>query len=215
MGLLVAGLATLSKIICMVEAGCRHIGFGIESGSAEMLSKIEKKITLPQIRNAFELSAKYSNVMSTGSYTMVGNPGESSKTIQDTVIFLNSIPMTDPPGTSILYVLPGTLLYEDMVKEKHFSDESWLISDYVPFYTLDHSYLTLSRWAKRVRESGHIIPFDLTKHFWHGTWESSRVNTQNKIKTFLDKFNRIIANPHLLISQFNKILPAGRIRFYG
>lgn len=202
-------------IACMVEAGCRHISFGIESGSEEMLNKIDKKITLPQIRTAYELSAKYSNVMSTGTYAMVGNPGESPKTIKDTVDFLNSLPMTDPPGTSILYVLPGTLLYEDMVKANQISDESWIKSDYVPFYTLEHSFLTLTRWAGQVKESGQRILFDPTKHFWHGTWESSSASDNNKIRSFIGKINKLFTNPQLLIYQFNKILPAGRIRFYG
>jgi radical SAM superfamily enzyme YgiQ (UPF0313 family) len=108
---------TEEMIACMVDAGCRHICWGIESGSEIMLRKIKKKITLSQISKAFELSAKYSNIMSTGAFTMVGNPGESKETIQDTVNFLNTIPITDCPSTSILYILPGTMLYEEL-KEK-------------------------------------------------------------------------------------------------
>jgi radical SAM superfamily enzyme YgiQ (UPF0313 family) len=97
-------------VFSMVEAGCRYICWGIESGSEEMLRSINKKITLSQIRHAFEISAKFSKVMSCGAFMMVGNPGETESSIQETVQFLNSIPLTDMPSVSILYILPGTTL---------------------------------------------------------------------------------------------------------
>lgn len=200
-------------IACMVEAGCRHICWGIESGSEEILKRINKKITLSQIRNAYELSNKSSNVMSTGAFTMVGNPGESYKTIQDTVTFLNSIPMTDCPSTSILYVLPGTLLYEDLKKEGYIRDESWYKYDTVPSYTLEHSLATLSSWAKQVSQSGLRIPFEPRKHFWYGILETSDVNVDQRSNSLIEKIIKIFRTPHLFVSRYKKLLPGGRIRF--
>jgi anaerobic magnesium-protoporphyrin IX monomethyl ester cyclase len=192
----------------MVQAGCRHISFGVESGSEEMLKKLGKKITLSQIRNAFEITAKFSSIMSTGALAMVGNPGESCKTINDSVSFFNSIPMTDPPATSILYILPGTLVYEDMKKDNHISDGWWLTNDYVPSYTLEHSFLTLCKWAKQVNKSGHIIPFDKTRHFWYGTWEYIWENKNYVIKKIIRNINKLLSNPKLLLYKINRILPA-------
>jgi radical SAM superfamily enzyme YgiQ (UPF0313 family) len=197
----------------MVEAGCRHICWGIESGSEEMLKKIEKKISLQQIRNAFEISRKFNTVMSTGAFAMVGNPGESNNTINDTVKFLNNIPMTDLPSASILYVLPGTLIYEDLKNKGYIKDEDWSKSDTVPSYTIENSYLTLFRWAKQVRNSALRIPFDPKNHFWFGAMDTSDINVDSKIDIFTKKIGRLMTKPQLLVEYFGKLMPAGKIRF--
>ncbi|MFH1018810.1 MAG: radical SAM protein [Pseudomonadota bacterium] len=154
-------------LTAMVDAGCRHICWGVESGSEQIIKTIDKKISLSQVRNAFAISNKYSHVLSTGAFTMVGNPGESKKTIDDTVRFFNSIPMTDPPSTSILYVLPGTILNENLKQAGHITDEDWANHDSVPPYTVEHSLWTLERWRRRVVRSGQRVPFVMEKHFWH------------------------------------------------
>lgn len=200
-------------ISCMVEAGCRHICWGIESGSEEMLKKIEKKISLQQIRNAFELSRKFNTVMSTGAFAMVGNPGETGNTINDTVKFLNSIPMTDLPSASILYVLPGTLIYKDLKNKGYIKDEDWYKYDTVPSYTIENSYLTLVKWAKQVRNSALRIPFDPQIHFWYGAMDTSDINDDSKIDIITKKIGTIITKPQLLVEYFGKLLPAGKIRF--
>ena len=191
-------------IALMVEAGCRHICWGVESGSEEILKKIDKKISLSQIKNAFEISKKFSDVMSTGSFTMVGNPGESNRTIQDTVNLLNIISMTDRPIPSILYVLPGTLLYENLKRDGYIRDEDWLKYDSVPVYTLEKSYWALRRLVKMVSNSGNIISFDPRKHFWNGIF-----NADAKF----GKFKKIIMQPRRYVSIIKRYLPAGHIHF--
>lgn len=191
-------------IALMVEAGCRHICWGVESGSEEILKKIDKKISLSQIRNAFEISKKFSGVMSTGSFTMVGNPGESDRTVQDTVNLLNAISMTDRPIPSILYVLPGTLLYENLKRDGYIRDEDWFKYDSVPVYTLEKSYWELRRWVKMVSNSGNIISFDSQKHLWNGIF-----NTDTKF----EKFKKIIMQPRRAVSIMKRYLPAGHIHF--
>jgi len=151
----------------MVEAGCRCLGWGIESGSKEMLERINKKITLEQIRNAYELCRKHHHIMSVGALTMVGNPGESEKTIEDTVNFLNTIPLTDRPSTAILCLLPGTPLYENFKGQNPSVDNYWIQTDQILYYTFEQSVETLSRWSRMVANSGQMIPFDKSKHFWN------------------------------------------------
>lgn len=197
----------------MVEAGCRHICWGIESGSEEMLNKIDKKISVSQIRNAFELSKKFCDVMSTGAFTMVGNPGETDKTIHDTVSFLNAIPLTDRPSTSILYILPGTLLYERLKKNGQIADMDWCRYDSVPFYTIDNSFRTLVRWARKVSESGSRLYFDSGKHFWSMVLKTS----DHKADTFFNfgiiRTAKKLIKPQKVVSILKTFLPAGKIRF--
>ncbi|MFA4828258.1 MAG: radical SAM protein [Thermodesulfovibrionales bacterium] len=203
-------------IAAMVEAGCIHICWGIESGSEEMLKRINKKITLSQIRSTFELSSKFSDVMSTGAFAMVGNPGETAETIQETVNFLRTIPMTDLPGTSVLYVLPGTLLYDTLKREGRINDEDWARYDTVPYYTIDNSFRTMTKWAKMVSESTRRVPFDRKQHFWYGTLKTSDLKDAAQTDGPFGKILRMIARPRLLLSTLTRYFSAGRtgrIRF--
>lgn len=200
-------------IASMVEAGCRHICWGIESGSEEMLKKIDKKISVSQIRNAYELSKKFSDVMSTGAFTMVGNPGETDNTIRDTISFLNTIPITDRPSTSKLYILPGTLLYEGLKKEGQINDIDWCRYDSVPYYTLENSYRKLAGWAKMVSESGNRIYFDSGKHFWNMILKTSDLKVDTISNSTMIRIIKTLLSPRKVGTLINKMLPAGRIRF--
>ena len=153
----------------MVEAGCRHICWGIESASEEMLRKINKKIKLDQIKNAFERCRKHLNLLSVGAFAMVGNPGESEKTIRETVDFMNTLPMTDHPSTALLYVLPGTALYENLRSHSPEIDNYWIQNEKTMYYTFEQPMETLERWSRMVSASGDIIPYDRKQHFWNDT----------------------------------------------
>jgi len=150
----------------MVEAGCRHICWGIESGSKEILQSMNKKIDFQQIERTYNLCTKYKDVMTTGAFTMVGYPGETEQTIKETCNFLNKIPLTDSPSSSVLYVLPGTQVYKQL--EDRIGDSYWEDTDDVFYNTTEHSLETLHKWAGMVGGSGNRLPFDIKKHFWDG-----------------------------------------------
>jgi radical SAM superfamily enzyme YgiQ (UPF0313 family)/ADP-heptose:LPS heptosyltransferase len=152
----------------MVSSGCRHICWGIESGSEKILAGINKKISLQQIRQAFELCQKHIGTISVGAFVMVGNPGESEETIKETVEFLDSLPMTDPPSTSLLYILPGTALYSTLPQILPAIESYWADCDEVPLYTLEQSVETLVSWHELVSSSGKLMPFEGKQHFWSG-----------------------------------------------
>jgi radical SAM superfamily enzyme YgiQ (UPF0313 family) len=194
-------------IAAMVEAGCRHICWGIESGSEKMLQKIGKNITLSQIRTAYELSKKFNRVMSTGAFTMVGNPGECEKTVKETVNFLNTIPMTDHPSTSILYILPGTLLYEDLKRQGLINDSDWYRYNSVPYYTVENSFWKLIKWTRMVHKSGRIIPFDQSRHFW----SDSILNRPSESRIL--NIAKIVLKPNRLLLVAKNYLPPGKVRF--
>jgi radical SAM superfamily enzyme YgiQ (UPF0313 family) len=200
-------------LAAMVAAGCRHICWGIESGSESMLKRIEKKITLSQIRNAYDLSMKFRDVMSIGAFTMVGNPGESEHTVKETVSFLNSILITDRPSTSVLYILPGTLLYEGLKREGHISDMDWSRYDTVPYYTIENSFRKLAKWAMQINESGNRIPFNPEKHFWNALLKTSDLKGEHCPDSGMIRVAKTLSNPKKLLSILKSFLPAGKIRF--
>lgn len=150
----------------MVEAGCRHICWGVESGSEKMLKLIDKKITKEQIKNAYDLCKEYIGIISIGAFTMVGNPGESDETINESSDFINTLALTDSPGTAALYILPGTKVYEDLKAKNPDIDNFWLESEGMlrpPEYSLSQ----LTNWATKIARSGNYIPFDRSKHFFN------------------------------------------------
>ena len=151
----------------MVAAGCRHICWGIESGSNEMLERIGKKITQDQIRNAFEMCRKHLGTITVGAFTMVGNPGENAATIDESIQFINTLQMTDKPSTAILYVLPGTGLYEELLEQQPELARYWVESSDVLYYTLENSMEKLIGWVNQISQSGAIVYSDRNNHFWN------------------------------------------------
>lgn len=206
----------------MVSAGCKHICWGVESGSASILKSIGKKITLDQIKTAFEISAKFSDILSSGCFVMVGNPGETEETINETVDFLNTLPMTDAPSTSILYILPGTPIYENLSLSGKIKSDDWARYDSVPYYTLENSYSTLTRWQGIVTAAGKRLPFDRKKHFWHGELIPAETSvspvksfTPNKsiFRRIAGKSYRMLKKPLIIINHYKLQRPTRHIEF--
>lgn len=193
----------------MVAAGCRHICWGIESGSEEILQGIGKKILLSQVREAFELSSEFRDVMSTGAFTMVGNEGESAKTIGDSVDFLNTLPLTDAPSTAVLCVLPGTVLYQKLKNAGYINDTDWVKRESIPMYTVENSFTVLNQWQNRVTASGKRIPFDHEKHFWSGILNvPNKTQKDNALFLITQKFFGVMTNPKKIMAKLKTYLPA-------
>jgi radical SAM superfamily enzyme YgiQ (UPF0313 family) len=126
-----------------------------------MLESIDKKITKEDVKNAFDICAKYSDKLSTGGFFCVGVPGETEETINETADYLNkNIRSTHGAGASMLYILPGTKIYRELVKNKKINENMWLKTDSVYYYTKEHSLKTLNRWRKKINNSGIKIPFN-------------------------------------------------------
>lgn len=101
-----------ATIEMMRDAGCDSVSFGIESGNTEMLKRIRKRITIRQVRNAVRI-CRETGIIGHASF-MVGLPGESQKTLQDTREFARSLGILY--GYHILAPFPGTTVREDIKK---------------------------------------------------------------------------------------------------
>ena len=105
----------------MKRAGCLRVFFGIESGNDSVLGLMNKHITTSQAKSAV-YAAKAAG-LKTGAFFIVGYPGESDKTVLDTVRFASGLPL-DYLSFTLPYPIPGTPLYE-RVKDKGVSIEDW------------------------------------------------------------------------------------------
>ncbi len=93
----------------LYEGGCRHIAFGIESGSPEMLRRMEKHQTISDIRSGIA-HAKASGIV-VRVYLMVGFPGETWNSVKQTVDLMKAC----APDEFIVYPTipyPGTPLFD-------------------------------------------------------------------------------------------------------
>ncbi|MCP4809309.1 MAG: radical SAM protein [Proteobacteria bacterium] len=91
------------------QAGCYLLAFGFESGSDQVLKRIKKGATVRQAERAVGWARKYGFTIL--GYFMVGLPGETHETIQETAEFAASLDV-DFAKFSITMPLPGTPLYD-------------------------------------------------------------------------------------------------------
>ena len=113
-------LMTEDLVIAMSEAGCVLIGYGIESGSQKILDFIKKKVTVEQAKEAVRITRKHLGWADTS--LMIGYPGETKKTIQETIDFCKELDL-NPEIIFFLTPYPGTELYEMALKAGKIGDE--------------------------------------------------------------------------------------------
>nr|MDO8117478.1 radical SAM protein [Candidatus Sigynarchaeota archaeon] len=94
----------------MKAAGCSKISFGVESGSPRILKKVDKKISLAQIKDAFEW-CKNIGIL-TQAFFMVGFPTENDVDIQATKALIKQI-KPDFLFVSVVVPLPGTRIFDE------------------------------------------------------------------------------------------------------
>lgn len=100
----------------MKDAGCCTVNYGLESGSQSMLDVMDKVTSVEQNYNAIKWTVE--NKLGTCLQFVLGMPGETPETIQETVDFASYFaelsPDLDPnnAGINFAQALPGTPLYE-------------------------------------------------------------------------------------------------------
>jgi anaerobic magnesium-protoporphyrin IX monomethyl ester cyclase len=113
-------LMTEELLSAMASAGCVLIGYGIESGSQKMLDLINKKVTIEQAKNAIRLTKKYLGWADCSF--MIGYPGETKETIQETIKFCKEMELF-PEVIFFITPYPGTELYRMALKLGKIKDE--------------------------------------------------------------------------------------------
>jgi anaerobic magnesium-protoporphyrin IX monomethyl ester cyclase len=98
-------------LVLMKKAGCHLIKFGVESGVQEILDTLIKGVTVEQIRGIFRMTREIG--IDTHAHMMLGCPGETDQTIQQTIDFVKQInPTTVTFGICTPY--PGTGLFTEV-----------------------------------------------------------------------------------------------------
>lgn len=108
-------------LLKLKSAGCFRIWIGAESGSQQILDLMDRKVKIEQVKEMVRLTKKFG--IETGTFIMVGYPGETENDIIETIEYLKQ---TNPDlfTVTITYPIKGTMLY-DQIKNKLLYEPVW------------------------------------------------------------------------------------------
>jgi len=143
----------------MGRAGCWLIAWGIESGSPEVLRRARKGINPEKAERALRW-AKVAGIKNWG-YFIIGLPGETEETIQQTIAFSKRLPL-DLALFHIAAPHPGTPFFFEVVKNGWFRPGTrWEQVDMDKETVLDYPGLPAERllyWQKRAFREWALRP---------------------------------------------------------
>lgn len=115
---------TDAELFCLMkQAGCRRVGFGVESGDPEILKNVVKKAqTLTQVRDAFK-HARAAGLQTMGFF-IYGMPGEDAATMDKTTDLALEL---DPDLAHFMIAAPypGTALWETVKRDGKLYARTW------------------------------------------------------------------------------------------
>lgn len=115
-------LINFGMLKALRSAGCGRIHLGIESGSQEVLLKMGKNLKIAEIKEKVSLSKKAG--FEVRGYFMLAYPGETRKTIEETIDFSKTLAL-DWASFTVTIGLPGTEIYNQALQDKYFTYDYW------------------------------------------------------------------------------------------
>ena len=143
----------------MGRAGCWLISWGIESADEGIRKRVRKGTSDEKIARALQWS-KDAGIMNWG-YFIIGLPGETEETIQETIAFSKALPL-DLALFHIAAPYPGTPFFFEVVEEGWFRPgTTWEEVDMDESTVLDYPGLPAERieyWARRAFREWALRP---------------------------------------------------------
>jgi anaerobic magnesium-protoporphyrin IX monomethyl ester cyclase len=143
----------------MAKAGCSVISWGIESANEEILKKVRKGTTAERARQSLAY-AKAAGIRNLG-YFIIGLPGETRESIQETIDFSKQLPL-DLAIFHIAAPYPGTPFFFQVMENNWFKPGTkWEQVDMDRSTVLQYSNLSaedLEKEAKRAMREWMLRP---------------------------------------------------------
>ncbi|MCD4675684.1 MAG: B12-binding domain-containing radical SAM protein [Desulfobacula sp.] len=147
----------------MKKAGCWMISYGVESGSPQMLKKMMKGATTKQALKALQLTRK--NGITSKGFFMVGIPGETQDTIQETLDFIKILPL-DEITINFFTPFPGSKLYEEVLNEGFKPDFEHMSMQEVIYVPKAISRDTLEKTMAKIIYKFYLRPVKISLYFF-------------------------------------------------
>jgi len=194
-----ADTVPVPNLLCkMKRAGCYTLLMGVESGDDYIRNKIlNKRITDGTIVTAFDRMRKVA--ISAHAFFMVGSPGETRKSVSNTLRIAEKI-RPDFYQVTITTPLPKTHLFDQCVKEGIIQDTAWESYDYYKnpiiklkafnpnqVISLRRSFAALFKIDRFLRKYGIRIPRLLYEILF---WAIFTISSREMMKKILDRVEK-------------------------
>ncbi len=154
----------------LVDAGCRKISFGVESGSDKVLKQMKKGITVDQVRRAFAMSRELGLDIAEGTFMVGGAIDETPEDVDLTIKLIKEI-KPDYISASVLVPFPGTEAHKQMAEKGYIFSENWedylMLSDKPQWRTTYFSPEDLVKMQKKILTSYYLSPGYILKRLTH------------------------------------------------
>ena len=132
----------------MKKSGCVAVGFGVESGSQEILNRMNKKIRVSQAIEVAKAAIRLD--LNPNFQMMYGYPGEDDDTLEETIGFFDEIKYFLKHPLSVTTPIPGSRLYDDCLRQKLINDEDhYLEALDQGYYYRTHPLINLTEFTDR------------------------------------------------------------------
>lgn len=151
-------------VVWMEYAGFKTISFGMESGNEQILKRCHKNIKQIDMINTLNI-LKHSSI-EYNLYLIVGLPGETNETIDETAKLIKKIQLIKYAiitNTTVLAVYPGTEIYENAKSAKLIDDSFWMTDGITPPYTVENSFDELLVMKERLLNKISLLPITPTR----------------------------------------------------
>ena len=140
------GKADEGLIALMSRAGCTEVSLGFESGSENILHRMNKKFSPAHVRRASEI-LKENGIRRLG-FLMLGGPGETRETVNDSLDFADSLHLDGLKITIGIRIYPCTAVWKAAIKDGLISpkDDLLLPKFYIIQQLNDWLHETVQAW---------------------------------------------------------------------
>ncbi len=98
----------------LAEMGCTRIWIGAESGSQRILDAMDRRVKVEKVQNCIQMAKSLG--IETGTFIMIGYPGETQEDIEDTIQHLR-LSNPDLFTITLTYPIAGTSLYDEVLPD--------------------------------------------------------------------------------------------------
>jgi radical SAM superfamily enzyme YgiQ (UPF0313 family) len=134
------------------QSGCKRVCLGIESGNEALRKSMNKNLDIELAK--INIKKLMQAGIEVNLLFIVNYPGETDKTIKDTVNFIRETKPTMYCKQPLM-VFPGTKVYRDLVKQNLINDDYWLKDQPQPYYSTNWNKVT--GWIEKINNANKPI----------------------------------------------------------